>query len=190
MEWLGELKDVFGYRQTEMDLSSGEVALRALLVYVVVLAVIRAGEKRFLGRNTAFDMVVAIMVGSLAARAITGNSPLIPALVAAAALVGIHWVAAALAFRSRRFGRLIKGRSREIVRDGALQEGAMKESDVTRHDLQEAMRRQGMTELGEVREAHLERDGSISVVPRDRREPRVVEIQVEEGVQTVRLEVA
>jgi len=39
-----------------------------------------------------------------------------------------------------------------------------------------------------VKLAYLERNGGISVIPR-KPEPRVLEVAVEEGVQTVRIEV-
>lgn len=166
MEWLRGLEDLLGYREQAMELAPVEAALRALVVYVVVLAILRLGEKRFLGRNTAFDVVLAIMVGSIAARSITGNAPVVPAIVAIAVLVAVHWLAASLAYRYRGVGKVIKGRSKELVRDGEIQEAAMAESDITRNDLEEAMRRQGVTELDQVATAHLERNGKVSVVPK------------------------
>jgi uncharacterized membrane protein YcaP (DUF421 family) len=40
--------------------------------------------------------------------------------------------------------------------------------------------------LSRVRLAHLERNGSISVIPVER-EPRVLDLQAENGVQTMRI---
>lgn len=37
------------------DLSLWRMAIRALVVYVAALAMVRLGEKRFRGENTAFD---------------------------------------------------------------------------------------------------------------------------------------
>ena len=63
-----------------------QMALRAVIVYAVTLAMVRLGKKRFMGKATAFDMILGIMLGSIVSRAITGNAPLVPALAAAAAL--------------------------------------------------------------------------------------------------------
>ena len=46
-----------------------------------------------------------------------------------------------------------------------------------------------MSRLEQVAEARLERSGELSVI-RAERKPRVVEVRVADGVQTVRLELA
>ena len=59
---------------------------------------------------------------------------------------------------------------------------------VSEGDLEQALRAQaGVTDPARVRLATLERDGTISVLPADQ-PPRVVEVSVEQGVQTVRVE--
>lgn len=37
------------------ELGAGHMALRAVVVYVVALVMVRWGEKRFMGKSTAFD---------------------------------------------------------------------------------------------------------------------------------------
>ncbi len=69
-----------------------------------MVAVVRLGKKRFMGQATAFDVILGIMLGSLASRAITGNAPLGPTLAAASALLAMHWAFSALAVRWHRFG--------------------------------------------------------------------------------------
>jgi uncharacterized membrane protein YcaP (DUF421 family) len=58
---------------------------------------------------------------------------------------------------------------------------------MTERDLGEDLRGEGVSRLEEVAEARLERGGTLSVI-RAGREPRVVEVRVADGVQTVRLE--
>ncbi len=58
---------------------------------------------------------------------------------------------------------------------------------LTEHDLHEDLRRRGAARLGQVAEARLERNGDISVV-RAEKPPRVVEVRVVDGAQTVRIE--
>src|SRR5215218_7578653 len=66
------------------DLGAAQMALRAAVVYAAMVVVVRLGKKRFMGQATAFDVILDIMLGSVASRAITGNAPLGPALAAAA----------------------------------------------------------------------------------------------------------
>lgn len=168
-------------------LGAGQMALRALLTFIVTIAVVRLGDKRLFGKGTAFDIIVAIMIGSVMSRAITGSSPLIATWVAGAVLVGLHWLLAALAYRVSWFGPLVKGNPVLLIDNGDLQRDAMRGSGVTCMDLEQALRTQGLdTALSDVDCAYLERDGSISIVPTEQG-PRVLDVAVQEGVQTVRI---
>ncbi|HWS52717.1 MAG TPA: YetF domain-containing protein [Pyrinomonadaceae bacterium] len=147
------------------DLTALHMALRAVVVFVLSIAMLKVGDKRFMGKSTALDVMLGIVFGSTVSRAITGNAPFFPALVGALALVLLHWLFAAVAFRSHGFGRLVKGRNRLLVRDGEIQWDAMRKSHVTTHDLEEALRAGGEEpDVTRVKAAHLERNGDISVI--------------------------
>jgi uncharacterized membrane protein YcaP (DUF421 family) len=148
------------------DLNVTQMALRAVAIYVAILAIVRLAKKRFLGSATPFDVVVGIIIGSIASRTITGNAPMLPSMAAAAAIVAMHWLFSAAAVRSHGFGSLIKGKSRLLIKDGAADESMLRAVHMTEDDLKEALRQQGVTEVGQVAEARLERDGSVSVVER------------------------
>ncbi len=150
----------------------GQMALRALVVFIVAIALVRLGNKRFMGQTTAFDLLLAIILGSMISRAITGNAPFVPTLAASLVLVLAHWVFAALSFHVPRFGSLVKGHDRLLVRDGELQRDALRRSHITEHDLHEAMRTRGHApDVGAVASAHLERSGAISIIPRTHQKP-------------------
>lgn len=112
----------------------------------------RLGEKRFMGRATAFDVIVGIILGSIVNRAITANAPLLPALPAAAAL------------RFPRVGRLIKGQPRLLIAGGSIDEAALRREHMTINDIDEDLRGKSVGAVHEVHEARLERNGSLSVL--------------------------
>jgi uncharacterized membrane protein YcaP (DUF421 family) len=169
------------------EINALQMGLRAAIIYVVTVVIVRLGKKRFLGRATAFDVILGIMLGSIVSRAITGNAPFFPALAAAAVLLAMHWLFSALAFRSHRFGEALKGEPRVLVRDGTIGWEAMRHAHVSERDLWEDLRGEGVSRLEQVSEARLERSGKLSVI-KARAEPKVVEIAVADGVQTVRVE--
>jgi uncharacterized membrane protein YcaP (DUF421 family) len=147
------------------DLTAMHMALRAVVVFVLSIVMLKIGDKRFMGKSTALDVMLGIVFGSTVSRAITGNAPFFPALVGALVLVLMHWLFAAAAFRSHAFGKLVKGHNRLLVRDGEIQWDAMRKSHVTTHDLEEALRGEGEEpDVSRIREAHLERNGDISVI--------------------------
>jgi uncharacterized membrane protein YcaP (DUF421 family) len=147
------------------DLVSRHMIARAVVVFAFAVLIVRLGKKRFISENTAFDVILGVMLGSVLSRAITGQSPFAPTLVAALVLVGLHWLFARIAFRSDRFGTLIKGSTRLLVSDGKVDWDAMRRSNLSRNDLLEALRlRANLTDWEQVREARLERNGEISVI--------------------------
>jgi uncharacterized membrane protein YcaP (DUF421 family) len=183
----GLLRLVLGLGLESKELAVGQMALRAVVVYGVTLFIVRLGKKRFMGRSTAFDVILGVMLGSIASRVVTGNAPFLPALVAIAVLVAVHWIFSAIAFRSHAFGVAIKGEPRALVRDGEIDWKAMRAAHLTERDLWEELRRHSLSDLDPVGEACLERNGDISIV-KNKPPPKVVAVAVADGVQTVRIE--
>ena len=166
-----------------------QMALRTVVVYAFALAIVRLGSRRFLSKASAFDMVVAIMLGSIMSSAITGSVPFLSTLASGAALVAAHWLLAALAYRLDWLGPVVKGNPVTLIKDGEVDRDALRRSGVSELDLEQALRTQArITDPALVRRATLERDGTISVLPADAA-ARVVEVSVAQGVQTVRVEI-
>ena len=99
-----------------------------------------------MGEATAFDMMLGIMVSSIVSWAITGNAPLVPALAATATLIALHSVLTAVACRWHGLGEMIKGQAptRHCPR-GDKDESVRRTADLTNRDLEDDLRRHGMT---------------------------------------------
>jgi uncharacterized membrane protein YcaP (DUF421 family) len=127
--------DVAGAGKETKDLDPGEMAVRALAIYLAALLLLRLGDKRRMGRGSPFDIVVAIVLGSVFSRAINGIAPFLATLAAAGILVLLHWVIAFASFRSRALARIVKGGSRTLVRNGALLREDLARSRISDDDL-------------------------------------------------------
>jgi uncharacterized membrane protein YcaP (DUF421 family) len=183
------LNGLLGLERDIGDVNAVQMALRAITIYVLTLAIVRLGSKRFLGKGSAFDIIAGIMIGSVMSRAINGSAPFFPTLAAGAAMIGLHWIFAGLAFHTSWFGTLIKGRSVLLVEHGVVQPEGMQRASLSENDLAEALRLQAsIMDPSKVRLAYLERDGNISVIPAKQRW-QVLEVSVQEGVQSVRIEI-
>jgi uncharacterized membrane protein YcaP (DUF421 family) len=168
------------------DVNSAQMALRAILIYGFALLLIRIASKRFLSQATAFDVIVAIMLGSILSRAINGSAPFLPTVLASGALVGLHWVFASLALKTS-LGSVFKGEPRLLIKDGQVQQEAMREAKLSSADLDQALRINAKhTDPSKIRRAYLERNGSISVIPYPR-EPQVLDVSIEGGVPNIRI---
>lgn len=170
-------------------LTIGHMAVRAVIVYLAALAMVRLGEKRFFGKNTAFDVILGIIFGSVVSRAITGSTEFFPTLAAGFVLILMHWLLAILSFRSDWFGTWIKGSHRTLVEDGKIDWNAMSKSHISENDLMSALRTQAnLEDIEQVQEARLERSGEISVIKKESA-PTILDVSVDQGIQTIRIKV-
>jgi uncharacterized membrane protein YcaP (DUF421 family) len=162
------------------ELTFGHMAARALVVFVCAVVLARAADRRMLGHNAGFDIMMLVVLGSVLSRAINGQAAFFPTLGASALLVLLHHVVATIAFHSHWFSQLLKGRPRTLVLNGNVDRAAMRRNKITDDDLDENLRLHGGVEgTDEVAEARLERNGSVSVVkvkdasaPREEPAPR------------------
>lgn len=155
---------LLGLSERSQQLTYAQMGLRAVIVYVAMIVLVRFGKKRFLSRATAFDAILVIIVGSTAARAITGNAPLFETLAAVLVLIALHWVISYFTEGSPRLGSLVKGNATVLVRNGRVDRQALKEAHMSRDDLDEDLREEGIDDPKKVKEARLERSGKLSVI--------------------------
>ena len=144
-----------------------QMGIRGVIVFIIALALVRFGDRRIFGKNTAFDIVLGIIFGSILSRAITGNSPFLPTIFTALVLVCLHRLFAFWAFRQSMIGPIIKGSEKQIVEDGKMDFESMKSSNITKNDLLEACRQSGVAEIEQVKEAYIERGGGISIIKKE-----------------------
>jgi uncharacterized membrane protein YcaP (DUF421 family) len=168
------------------DYSVLQSCLRAAVIYAAGMVILRVGEHRSLRRGGVFDVVLGFVLGSVLSRAINGSATLLPTLGVTVLLVGLHRLLAAAAFHSHRFGSLIKGDADVLVKDGRADGRVMRRYGISRRDLEEGLRLHEVPKIEAAAEAWIERNGDISAIRR--KEPRVIEVAVEAGVQRVRIE--
>lgn len=182
------LNQYLGLDTPAQHLTALQVSARALLIYLAGLLLLRLGEHRFLGKNTAFDIVLGFIFGSTLSRAINGGAPYFETLAGGAVLLALHWLFASLAFRSERFDVVVNGKAEPLVRDGERRAEGLRGKRINDRLLAEGLRLRGVSGLEQVASVHLERNGEISVIEARPKEARVVEVAVRDGVQTVRVE--
>jgi uncharacterized membrane protein YcaP (DUF421 family) len=143
-----------------------QLALRAVIIFLVALVLMRAGHKRSLARKTAFDTAFVIIIGAVLARAINGSGPFFPTIGISILLVFLHRALGFIAYRSPGFERLIKGRPELLLREGELLREPLRHHDISHADLEEDLHLCGKHNLGEIALARLERSGDISFIPK------------------------
>lgn len=147
------------------ELTSLQVSIRGIVVFVATLVMVRISSKRSLAEKTAFDAVLMIIVASVLARAINGSAPFVPTLVVGFVLVLLHRLLALGAYASHAFGILVKGKPVVIVENGRMDRSNMRANHITEHDLEEDMRLDAeIDDLAKIKMARVERSGDISFI--------------------------
>jgi Predicted membrane protein len=118
--WSG-VEALLGLSATQAEeLSTLQVCLRAIVVYLVLIGYVRFAKKRFLGEATGFDAILVIVIGSIASRAISGTAPFIASLAGTFILVLVHWVISFITQNSPMLNYVTKGRDTDLIRDGKI----------------------------------------------------------------------
>ena len=193
-EILSFFDHLLGLGTQPASLTVFQVAMRALLIYLAGFAMLRFGQHRFLGKNTAFDIILGFIFGSLLSRAINGTEPLGATLLAGVVLLSMHWLFSTLSLHSESLRKVITGDPIALIKEGTVQPHGLRQSRISEAMLRENLRIEAhLTDPRQVRTAYYEPSGSVSVIPEadarngDDEALRIVEVQVEEGVQTVRI---
>jgi uncharacterized membrane protein YcaP (DUF421 family) len=142
-------------------------ALRATIIYVVLLVVVRLMGKRTVGSATAFDFMVALILSEIVDEPIYGDVPMVQALVVIGVVAGWHSINSWLSYRSRRWDHLTGGEPTVLVKDGRMDRDGMRTERVNEEELWSLLRLQGIDDLGDVKTATLEPDGALSVIKTD-----------------------
>ncbi|MFC6840581.1 DUF421 domain-containing protein [Xanthomonas theicola] len=142
-----------------------EFILRAVLVYVAVLTMVRVSGKRAMGQLTPFDMLLIVLLGNAVQNALLGkDTSLGGGLLLAATLIALNFGVGLVASRSRRIERLIEGEPVVLARDGHVFGQVLRRELVSNADFEAAMRQQGCPGIDNLRLALLETNGHITIL--------------------------
>ena len=157
------LTDPFGLHTESLNMC--QMLLRGLVVFAVGLLMIRIAGLRTLGKQTAFDQLTLLVVGSILGRSVVTGKNFFGALAAVFLIVLLQRFLAWITYRSKTMGKIFKGQPLVLISYGQKQEDNMSKSLITDEDLKEALHLSMNTDkTDKVREAYLERSGQISFI--------------------------
>jgi uncharacterized membrane protein YcaP (DUF421 family) len=141
------------------------LVLRGVVVYVFLVAALRLSGRRELGQMTSFDLVLLLLVSNAVQNSLNaGDNSLVGGLVSAATLFLLNRAVGYATWRWRWFELLLQGRPLRLVTDGKFHEGALRSERLTVAELRSALRKQGISRLGDCQRVILEPDGTLTAV--------------------------
>lgn len=141
-----------------------EYILRAVVVFMVLLLLVRISGKRTVGQFTPFDLLVVMLMAEGVTNSLTGGDESLPGgLIVAATLIMLNMALAFGSARSRTFSDIVEGTSTLLGRDGKLYDDVMKKNRVAQEEVEQALR-EADCPLKDARCIFLESDGKITVL--------------------------
>ncbi len=138
--------------------------IRTVILYFLLMIAVRIMGKRQLGELQPTELVVTLLLSDLAAVPMQDNSlPLLNGVLPILVLVALEIILSCLMLKFAPISRLISGSPIPVIKDGKLDETAMRRLRITIDDLIEALRQQNIFDLRQVQYAIAETNGKISV---------------------------
>jgi uncharacterized membrane protein YcaP (DUF421 family) len=148
----------------DMQLPWWEFIVRAAIVYLALLVMVRLTGKRTVGQFTPFDLIVVMLLAEAVSGSVSGqDGSLVGGLIAAITLVALDVLFAFSTSRSKRIDSLVEGDPVVIGRDGVIYKEVLKRERVSESDVEKSLR-EADCDVEDMRMAILEADGRISVL--------------------------
>lgn len=143
-----------------------EILARVTVVYVAVILGVRFVGRRSLGQRTAVDFVLILIVANAVQNAMIGaDTSLLGGLIAVMWLFLLDRVLGRFLAGHERPRRWLEGSPVVLINHGQVIESNLRRERVGLDELQAVLEEHGIDQVGQVKLAVLETDGSISIVP-------------------------
>ena len=161
------------------------IFIRAILLYLVMIAIMRGLGRRELGQFQPYEFVMMILLAEIIASPMESvSTPLLPGLIPAAALFSVHCAITIISYKSDKFRAIISGKPVVVMSKGIINEKELKRLCIGLNDLMEGLRSCGMLDPAEVGTAVVEPNGRISAFPRSSCRPPVnSEMNIDAGYE-------
>jgi len=148
----------------ELDLPWWELVLRAGLIYIALLVMMRFTGKRTVGQFTPFDLLVVMLLSEAVSNGLSaGEDSVAGAQISAGTLIVLNVSIAIATSRSEKFAKLVDGEPVLLGRDGKVFKDAMKRQHVAKGDIEQALR-EADCPLDKMKYVFLEANGQITVL--------------------------
>ena len=141
--------------------------IRAIVLYIIVLIVMRLMGKREIGQLQPFELAISIMIADLASIPMAElGIPISNGIIPILGLLTMHLIISMLNMKSIKFREVMCGKPTILVYRGKINEQALIKERFTINELEERMRGNNVYSLGDVEYAILETSGQVTVIPK------------------------
>jgi uncharacterized membrane protein YcaP (DUF421 family) len=142
-----------------------EILVRGTAIYFGMIILLRVLPKRQAGTGTIASMLFTVLLGGIAVYGVVGKTNSLTDIGLLMVTVMLwSYVTDYLSYRSPWFRRLVQEPPTCLIRDGEVLHYNLRRERISEEELTSQLRRQDVENLESVRDAHLEADGTITVI--------------------------
>ena len=146
--------------------------LRTVILYFFVILSVRLMGKRQIGDLQPSELVITLLISEIAAIPLQDTSqPIINGITSIFMLVILEIIVSVIAMKSQRIRQLLCGKAIVVIKNGIIDQEAMKSVRMTVLDLIELLRTQNVFDISKVAFAVLEVNGELSVLLKSGEQP-------------------
>ena len=149
-----------------------EAAVRALLIFMVMVLIVRWLGRRMKGQLSISELAIVLTLGAIIAGPLhlpTGG--LLPSVAVLLTVLAVHRLSNWLAYKFRPVELVQQGDVALLVRDGCLELEVMEKHALSQEQFFGLLRNESIAQLGELRRAYLEANGRLSLYKRPAPQP-------------------
>jgi uncharacterized membrane protein YcaP (DUF421 family) len=141
------------------------LVIRAVVVYIAVLFLLRMTGKRQIGQMGMAQFVALLLISNAVQNSMNGgDNSITGGLILAATLMILSYFFAIITYNSKDWENFVQGRPTLLIHHGLLLKENLRRELLSIRELRVLLRKQGIHDLNEIEEAVLESDGFISIV--------------------------
>ncbi|WP_207101126.1 DUF421 domain-containing protein [Paracoccus shandongensis] len=148
----------------ELETPLLELIARGAILFVLFMTLFRLLPRRTGGELAPMDLVFLLLITEAASHSLGDYSSVVDGAVQIMTMLALNYLANWLSFRFPRFERLIGHEALQVIKDGQMIPRNLKKEMLTADELMGSLRLNGVETIAQVRSAHVEGDGRLSVV--------------------------
>src|SRR3954469_16944325 len=142
------------------DLPWWNLVIRATVVYVAVLLLLRISGKRQVAQMGIVEFVALLLISNAVQNAMNGGDNSLPGgLILAFVLILLASAFAYVTYRCPKIEQIVQGRTTLLIHHGKVLHQNLARELLTVREMQHILRKQGIHEVADIAEAVLESDG-------------------------------
>ena len=147
------------------ELSPLDLCVRAVVVYIAILVLLRLSGKRQVGQMGPTEFVAILLISNAVQNSMNGgDNSLVGGLLLAVVLILLSTAVSVLTYRSRFFRFIFEGTPTLLIHDGKVILPHLNKERLSFSELHALLRKQGVHHFTEVKTAVFEADGTLSLI--------------------------